>query len=1123
MAIQINFDSENNVRCPTFVLATRSGKKLGYIPATNVTFKDGLNTYSETSFSVNKISNGTEYHLWNQLKDFKLIWCKDWDMWFEIKVQVNEDDNLTKSVVGVSLGEAELSQINLYDIEINTEDDIARTDYYPTVLFNDDKHSASLLHRIMEKVPHYKILHVDSSIAGIQRTFQFNAISVYDAFQEISKEINCIFIIDSSSDKDGNIVRGIYVYDLESYCLNCGCRNEFTGICPECESTNITTGYGKDTSIFISTDNLADEIHYSTDVGSVKNCFKLVGGDDLMTATIINCNPNGSGYIWYISDELKEDMSSELVSKLKEYDAALKYYQEEFVSNIDPQLIATYNNLIDKYSHYSDDLERIPDNIAGHTALMTVYYNTIDFDLFLSSGLMPDSKLQDTDADTEAAKLTAKNLSPVAVTNISTCSAATAGNAVLSVARTIVDSRYQVKINSSSYSNSTWKGTFIVTNYSDEEDACESPTVSIEINDDYEKYVQQKLEKSLADDSNVSNDILSIFKLDSSDFSDEMKKYSLSRLISFNDACQSCLNILIEQGIANKDTWADSTPNLYEELYVDYHNKLITIQEEIKTRESEIAIVVGTYDNEGNLQSDGMQSTILKVRNDIQHILDFESFLGNDLWLELSSYRREDTYENTNYVSDGLDNAKLFESAQAFLNVANKEILKSATMQHSISASLKNLLVMREFKPILDGFMVGNWIRIKTDESVYRLRIVNYDINFDMLDSISITFSDVRVAQDDSNDIESILNQATSISSSYSAITRQAEQGKKSNQQIENWFEKGLSLSTLKIVDNVDNQNISWDSHGMLFRKYDDMSGEFDDCQLKIVNSTISITDDSWNSVKTAIGKYYYFDANGKLTYGYGVNAETIIGELIIGEKLFIYNNDGKELFSVIDEKISLASHEINIKAEGETGTLQTIINNNGEWTASYTEDGIELSGFNFDFNSKQFIFNGAGNFTGSLNIGNGSFIVDNDGEVTTYGSVKILKDSDTSRYSGFYAYGGANEATSNYTTMEPNGMSIYTYDGVRRVKLGFPTEHPESPYMVLNGGLIDNASQIIMKQFSDGVWIGSDAVMNLYGTFSPIEGCNGFFISLLDETVYVVSGTEMQNVYLGEAVAKFG
>ena len=265
MAVRIKFDNTNNVIQPTFVLAHRNGKKIGAIPSENLKVLDNFNSCFELSMSVNKYNNGKEFKLWNDLKDFKLIWCREWDVWFEIYVELEEENDTIKFISGISLGEAELSQINLYGIEVNTEDDIAREDYEPTILFDESNANASLLHRISEKIPHYSFKHVDSSVANLQRTFSFDGVSIYDAFQEISKELNCIFIINSGTNSDGKIAREISVYDLESNCLECGHREDFTGACPECHSENIIVGYGDDTTIFVSTENLADNINFSTD------------------------------------------------------------------------------------------------------------------------------------------------------------------------------------------------------------------------------------------------------------------------------------------------------------------------------------------------------------------------------------------------------------------------------------------------------------------------------------------------------------------------------------------------------------------------------------------------------------------------------------------------------------------------------------------------------------------------------------------------------------------------------------------------------------------------------------------------------------------------------------------
>ncbi|MCD8376870.1 MAG: hypothetical protein LUD69_07990, partial [Oscillospiraceae bacterium] len=901
MAIKIKFDAAGNPEPPILVLATRSGDKFGQIPAGSINIADYQNEPSEIQFQVHKYdSDGELVPLWDELVNFRLVWCQEWDVWFEATVSLDEDTETVKTVNCTRLGQAELSQIMLYDIEINTEDDIARDDYErATVFYSTAYPEASLLDRIMEKAPHYSIAHVDDTLVNIQRTFSFDGTSLYDAFQEIATEIGCLFVFDSESDDDGKPNRTISVYDLESTCASCGYRGEFTTTCPECGGTTINEGYGEDTTIFVTADALGSNIQFTTDTDSVKNCFRLVGGDDLMTATIRNCNPNGTSYIWYLTDDMKTDMSDELVTKLDKYDELYAYYKDEYVANISSSVITEYNELVKKYQTYNSDLETLDTSIVGYAALMNAYYNAIDLELYLQSTLMPDVTTSESDASEQAALLTASNLSPVAVASIDSVSTATATSAVLAMAKAIVSSKYQVKVNDgATLSGTAWTGSFTVTNYSDDEDTATSSTISVTVTDDYEEYLLQLIEKELSADDTDDVSITGLFAYDIDDFEEKLKLYCLDSLTSFHDSCQACLDILIEQGVGNADTWAGEDPNLYDDLYAPYYEKLMAIENEMALREEEIELITGVYDSDGNLETGGVQTYIEAERDAIQEALDFETYVGEDLWLEFCAYRREDEYNNSNYISDGLDNAELFERALEFIEVAENEIYKSAELQHSISATLKNLLIINGFEALVDYFEIGNWLRIRVDDDVYKLRLIGYGIDYDNLDEITVEFSDVVKTATGVSDMESILSQASSMATSYSATQQQASQGSSASSVVSGWRTNGLDVTNTKIISGADNQSQTWDSHGMLFRKYDPLTDSYEAEQSKIVNSTYAITDDNWKTIRTAIGRFYYVDpTTGELTSAYGVNGEVLVGNLILGESLGIYTADGSMTF----------------------------------------------------------------------------------------------------------------------------------------------------------------------------------------------------------------------------------
>ena len=677
----------------------------------------------------------------------------------EIKIDLSVSDDVTKQVSLQRLGEAELLQIKVYGMEINTEEDILRDDYVqPTVFCNPSKPTASLLHRMLEKAPHYRIRHIDEHLKGIQKIFSFNDKPIKECFDEIEESMDILFVYESKSKDDGTPDRTIDVYDLKSYCKSCGARGSFVDKCLNCGSENITDGYGVDTTIMVSRQALGNEINIKVNTDDVKNCYRLEGGDELMTATIRNCNPNGTSYIWDFAEVTKRDMDTSLVEKIEAYKKDYDYYKDSYVSSLSSLPVSSYNALVDKYNPTSEDLKvsKIT-SIMGYAPIMQHYYDTVDFVVYLESGLLPNIKLQDTNAQAEAAKLTTSALSPVAVVSNKYITLANASTAVLNAAKIASDPRYQIKVTQSSLSGNTWTGNFTVTNYSDERDTCVSSTINVTVNDNYATYVDQKLKKTLYNNSKGKyGSITQMIDMDASAFQVELKKYNLTALSSFNTCFTECINLLSEQGIDKADS------DLYNSVYLPVHNKIEYIQAEVSTRENEINIIKS------------IQNKLLGLKAYINAKLDLENYLGTNDWLDFCAYRREDTYSNGNYISDYLNNKELFSRAKEFMEMAEYEISKSANYKHEISSTLKDLLTVEEFKPLVNYFECGNWIRIKDDDdSIYKLRLIDYEIDFDNTDVISVTFSDVIRTIDGLSPISEILVKSSDIINNYkSAINK---------------------------------------------------------------------------------------------------------------------------------------------------------------------------------------------------------------------------------------------------------------------------------------------------------------------------------------------------------------
>lgn len=754
MAMKLSFDIQGNAELPTFVLARRNGVKIGKLTNLSSVRVKGDMSKPEISFEVHKYSGTEVTPYWDQIKDFKLVWCKEWDTWFEIKINSNYSSDVTKHVSLTILGAAELSETKIYGMEINTEADILRDDYVqPTLFYNAEKPEASLMHRLLDKTPHYKVRYIDEHLKGIQRVFSFNDRKLTECFDEIAETLDILFVFDSDSDYYGKPNREVSIYDLKSYCNVCGARGSFVGTCLNCGSSNITEGYGVDTTIFVNREGLGEEITVTVNQDEVKNCFRLEAGDDLMTATIRNCNPNGTSYMWEPGTNV-EDMDDALKQLLWDYNRDFSYYRDEHVTSTSALPVGVYNAIIKKYEGASEEISptTISSNLVGYSPIMQHYYDAVDMEVFLQSGLLPSLVLQETTAVDEAAKLTAVKLSPVAVVDSKYMTLANTSTAVLNAAKIAADPRYKIVVKQSSLSGNVWTGNFTVTNFSDERDSWDSDIINVTVNDDYETYVKQKLRKSLYNGTKGKyGSVAQMIDMSDSEFQAQLKKYSLVALNSINTCFTECLNILSEQGIDKTDA------ELYSVVYTPIQSKIGYIQAEVQVRETEIGVMRN------------MQSQLLGLKIAINNKLDLENYLGA-YWLDFCAYRREETYSNSNYISDYLTNKQLFDLANEFIDLADYELHKVSTYTHEITSALKNLLVIPEFKPLLDYFECGNWIRIQDDDGeIYKLRLLDYEIDFENLNTLSVTFSEVSRTIDGLSPVREILVKSSNIINNYNA------------------------------------------------------------------------------------------------------------------------------------------------------------------------------------------------------------------------------------------------------------------------------------------------------------------------------------------------------------------
>lgn len=302
--------------CKKIYLCTPARDKitvLNGIQTDTVDFHAVAKGYSELSFEVDRFlsidgefveSNGYE-----DLKPYMYLFLEDIGYFQMQAPSVNNDGNReTKSVVAYS-AEKEFEDKDWQGIKINTGeddsyerlvdgnlDDLKQTITYITMV-NEQKPKLSFLHLILEKVSQWSIGHVDTRLKTAKiPSLDIDNENLYAVMtSEVAPRMSCIFIFDYY-----NFTINVYHRDNLDF----------------------------DTGLFIGFRNLAQNIDYSVDDGSIFTRFSVMGDDNLTFETY----NYGDEHVFDISYFLGEPyMEQELADKIQDWIQFRDDHRQEYI------------------------------------------------------------------------------------------------------------------------------------------------------------------------------------------------------------------------------------------------------------------------------------------------------------------------------------------------------------------------------------------------------------------------------------------------------------------------------------------------------------------------------------------------------------------------------------------------------------------------------------------------------------------------------------------------------------------------------------------------------------------------------------------------------------------------
>lgn len=822
---------------------------------------------------------------------------------------------------------------------------------------------SSLLHRVFSEMPEYveniSENQIDDSLKNTEYIFSWSGSSVYDICQDIAQEVQCLFIFDKFS-------RSFAVRDLKDHCEIDHCRDIQDGICPVCQKNGTTpkiASFGEYSGVEIDTHNLAETITLSGNKDSVKNYFKIEGADDIITNRLSN-RLIGNGFLWKTGALQRSQMSKELL-------AALEDREQMMAENYDAD--SPYQNIQDEYNQLWDQWNTVESQILEYQSGMMPSPETADqkaaqiFEyLFGINGKIdyahatnrfqkPD---QIADSVMNYAKLLISTGHTIEYKNL-TCKTETwegYDKAVTSIT-------FQPHIYLDGYYIDGQEKNGYIDEYPAPGDSAASITLHVAqgykitstqsggqtvYTTDYYDYLRRILDTAMAK-SDITDEILTMDPKTPKDIdpmatmytnpethetislpSTHYSKYCYNRLDSFCKAYASCTTVLAQENgnISAKEKTINvldylkpdgSTSSIQGDLLGKYQVYINHLSERMEWFDEQIS----HWKVEQEIRMKRIQE--IKKTCDMEHCLTkyaTDHGINRNLWHELCSFRRQDTYRNDNFIGEGVDETKLMKNVEDLLKRAEEEIESACNITYSATATISNLLVIPEFEPFWDKFSLGNYIHMIIDGRIHTMRLTGITYDYSDLSHCSVEFSDViRKTNNKTKEIADILSKATSLASSARTLSRQAEHGEEAKRTVETIKNDALNLSNSRII-TADNQDFVIDQYGITGKYTDPISGEVSGEQIRFINNLLCFTDDNWQHTRTALGKITYQNPEtNQYETKYGLIADTIIGNLLLGEKLMIRDKNGSIQIDgngivldggAIDWKNPIASKDIN-------------------------------------------------------------------------------------------------------------------------------------------------------------------------------------------------------------------
>lgn len=841
---------------PRLFLCETDKTKICQLDANNLKGSFKFNSYSELTFEVGRIYNDlisgeNKINLfYDKVEAIRLVYLENF-AYFELQAPELVGDGIkeAKSCTAYSY-EYTLSTKFLENFYVNTGEvdsiEVINADdpehIVPVTLYNPSNKKLSLLHLVLEKAYGWSIGHVDDSLQTLSRQFKIDRESIYDfLMNEVCEKFNCYIVFDTI-----NNTINLYAESLTAKFIGDGTTNVFTISPPFAQIGTVSVdGYKTtrweyntstgiltledtpesgahievvdgaltewETDVFVTFNNLSQEIKISYDADSIKTCLTVTYGED---NNIREANL-GLPYITDLSYYYTVDwMGQDLYDAYTAYLQKTNQYQSEYTNNS--------QEMLDIAGYIDFEENRLS---LGYSIAQSVNSETVGT-YYVRGGSAPNyyytevSLPSEYNVNTTYYSINTANLNEDKVSSLFT-----------------VLKKY--------FNNEEdWKNE--LDTLSSDFEFMETYTL------DYLSAELSKVTENKTDSASVENAINNFL----SEMWNEIGRTPLKMM--YYEPYKKVQITNMEAGWSQKD-------NANYGYYYPVVLLLNSIEAAIAKRDETIANYQSQYD--------ALQQKNAKISNELLMSNNFTEgqLVRLSAFLREDELQLDDIVEtNQDSIADTFRNKQdAMESGRIELSKLSQPQLQFSMSMANIYALPEFEPIIDQFQL---GKVIKVGLR---SDYIKQSRLLQVDINFDDFSDFSCEFGELTSLRTQSDIHADLLKKAVQAGKSVATNSSYWTKGADKSNSIDLRLQEGLlnSIEALKAIDGT--QNAYMDKYGLHLEVVNPDTGEVGDKRVWMVNNQIVFTDDGFKTSKSVLGEFtvdgitYYGLCRDKIESGF--------------------------------------------------------------------------------------------------------------------------------------------------------------------------------------------------------------------------------------------------------------